>query len=479
MAEVKSNVSVALGEDIFKVAVENTPTGVCITNEHGIFEYVNKAFCKLYEYYNDELIGKNFTIVVPDEYKMALQTLHDKYISGTDEVRGEWSVITKSGNRLTILADAVRVKSFDGKSKKVTFVTDITERRKHEQELQKFYLSIETSSASIIITDSSGNISYANSSFCTSTGYVLEELLGKNPSIIKSGIHDQHFYKSMWDTISNGKTWRGDVCNKNKRGELFWESTVITPIPDKNGKIINYVAVKNDISERIDLERLKEDVDRILRHDLRTPLNAIISLPQLLKEDDNLTREQYNYLDHIEKSGWRMLKMINSSLDIFKMEDGSYCCSLVPKDLIELSIEVVNNLQSSLQKLGSRVVVCCDYQIVVDGDLFVVATEEINFYNMMSNLLANAIEASPAGSNIVLNFINSSPKSLTITNKGVVSKTIREHFFEKYKTYGKQHGTGLGTYSAKLIAEALGYNIDMQTSDETNATTIIITFCDQ
>lgn len=478
MAEVKSNVSVALGEDIFRVAVENTPTGVCITNDLGTFEYVNKAFCELYEYNNEELIGKNFTIVVPNEHKIALQTLHDKYIAGTDEVRGEWSVVTKSGNRLTILADAVRVKSFDGKPKKVTFVTDITERRKHEQELQKFYLSIETSSASIVITDSSGCISYANSSFCVSTGYVLEELLGNNLRMIKSGIHDQHFYKSMWDTISNGKTWRGDVCNKNKRGELFWESTVITPIPDKNGNIVNYVAVKNDISERIDLERLKEDVDRILRHDLRTPLNAIISLPQLLKDNDNLTDEQLDYLDHIEKSGWKMLRMINCSLDIFKMEEGSYHFSPIPKDLINISKEVARNLQESLHRYGSNILFYLNSKPICPGDQFIASTEEINFYNMISNLLANAIEASPPGSDVVVNFQNDGIKQLSITNMSVVPKVIRDHFFEKYKTHGKQHGTGLGTYSAKLIATAMNYRIKMETSDETSKTTVSIIFCD-
>jgi PAS domain S-box-containing protein len=479
MAEVKSNVSVALGEDIFKIAVENTPTGVCITNEHGIFEYVNKAFCELYEYANDELIGINFTIVVPDEHKIALQALHDKYIDGTEEVRGEWDVVTKSGKHLTILADAVRVKGFYGRYKKVTFVTDITERRRHEQELQKFYLSIETSSASIVITDSSGAICYSNPSFCKITGYSQEDVIGQNMRIVKSGVHDQQFYKSMWDSISNGKTWRGEICNKSKSGELFWESTIITPIPDRFGKIVNYVAIKNDISEKIDLERLREDVDRILRHDLKTPLNAIVALPQLLKEDGNLTLEQYDYLDNIEKSGWRMLKMINSSLDIFKMEEGSYRCNLMPKNLISLSKEVVSNLQSSLQKIGSSVSIYCDSKMANDSDQFVVATEETNFYNMMSNLLANATEASTAGSDILVNFTNSSPKRLSITNKGVVPKTIRDHFFEKYKTYGKQHGTGLGTYSAKLIAEALGYHIEMQTSDENNETTITITFCDQ
>jgi PAS domain S-box-containing protein len=308
------------------------------------------------------------------------------------------------------------------------------------------------------------------------TGYLQEEVFGQNMRMFKSGVHDQDFYKSMWDSISNGKTWRGEICIKSKSGELFWESTIITPIPDKFGKIVNYVAIKNDISEKIDLERLKEGVDRILRHDLKTPLNAIVTLPQLLKEGDDLTLEQYDYLDHIEKAGWRMIRMIDSSLDIFKMEKGSYRSKLSPNDLIGITKEVVDSLQVSLQRFGSRIVISLDGESTNNIENFFAETEETNFYNMMSNLLANAIEASPVGGDIFVNFKNSSPKSLSITNKGVVPKTIREHFFEKYKTYGKQHGTGLGTYSAKLIAESLGYKIEMQTSDETNETIITITF---
>lgn len=478
MAEKKSNFDIALGENIFRIAVENTPTGVCITNAEGIFEYVNKAYCSLYEYEQEELLGNNFTMIVPEGHKAALQKLHDQYINGTKEVRGEWDVVTKSGKCLTILADAVRVTGVDGRFKKVTFVTDITERRKYEQELQKLYLSIETSSASIVITDSTGAICYANPSFCKTTGYLQEEVLGQNMKMLKSGVHDQEFYKCMWDSICNGKTWRGEICNKSKSGELFWESTIITPIPDKSGKVVNYVAVKNDISEKIDLERLKDDVDRILRHDLKTPLNAIVTLPQLLKEDGNLTLEQRDYLSHIERSGWRMLRMINSSLDIFKMEEGSYRCSLSPNDLVSITKEVIDSLQSSLKRFDCKIILYYNTKTATDSDKLVIQTEETNIHNMLSNLLSNAIEASPAGSDIIVNFVSSSPKSLSITNKGVVPTTIREHFFKKYKTYGKKHGTGLGAYSAKLIADALGYKIEMQTSDEINETTITITFGD-
>lgn len=476
MAEGKLNTSITPGDDIFKIAVENTPTGVCITNEFGFFEYVNKSFCSIYEYTPEELIGKNFTIVVPDEHKNAMQALHDKYIDGIDEVRGEWDVITKNKNRLTILADAVRVHGLDGHLKKVTFVTDITERKKYEQELQKFYVSIETASSSISITDSNGSISYANPSFFAITEYSRDEVIGKNSRIVKSGVHDEQFYKSMWDTISSGKTWKGDICNKNKRGELFWESTVITPITDDNGRIVNYVAIKNDISKKLDLDKLKEDVGRILQHDLRTPLNSIIALPQLIKSEGRLTVEQINDLNYIETSGLRMLRMINSSLDIFKMENGTYFYDPSSQDLISIARNVAKDIQADSGKTCPNIVITINSKIICASDEFIASTEETNFHTMLSNLLLNAIEASSTGNDVFVNFQTTPPKKLTIVNKGAVPKSVREHFFEKYKTYGKKYGTGLGTYSAKLIAEAMNYCIEMQTSDESNETLITITF---
>lgn len=479
MVANNSDARIAIGDDIFRVAVENTPTGVCITNESGIFEYANKAYCTLYEYSIDELIGKSFTIVVPDGHKEQMQRLHDKYIAGTDEVRGEWDVVTKSGNHLTILSNAVRVKSFDGRFKKVTFITDITERIKHEQELQNFYVSIETSSVSIYMTDSGGVICYANPAFCKITGYLREEALGRNIRIVKSGVHDQQFYKDMRDTLGKGKPWQGEICNKNKSGELFWESTVITPIPDKFGKIVNYVAINTDISQKIDLERLKEDVARILQHDLRTSLNSIIALPQIMKDDGKLTTEQTNDLEIIEMSGRRMLRMINSSLDIFKMEEGTYQYNPKLQDIICITKKLSENLQDCSDKLAPSIGLFLDSRTISLDEQFIVLTEEIHFSTMFSNLLMNAIEASPSGKTVFVNFKNDTPKRLSITNNGVVPNFIREHFFEKYKTYGKQHGTGLGTYSAKLIATAMNYRLEMQTSDESNETTVTIIFCEQ
>jgi len=126
----------ASGDPIMTI-VQSTPSGICITDEHGIFEYVNPAYCTIYGYQLDELIGTHFTIVVPESHKSWLIELHDKFIAGTNEVRGEWPVRKKNGEEVFILADAVRIAGLDGRPKKVTFVVDITARKKAEDELGK------------------------------------------------------------------------------------------------------------------------------------------------------------------------------------------------------------------------------------------------------------------------------------------------------------------------------------------------------
>ena len=126
----------ASGDPIMTI-VQSTPSGICITDEKGFFEYVNPAYCAIYGYQLGELIGKHFTVIVPESHKSWLIELHDKFIAGTNEVRGEWPVRNSNGEGLFILADAVRVIGMDGRPKKVTFVVDITARKKAEGELSR------------------------------------------------------------------------------------------------------------------------------------------------------------------------------------------------------------------------------------------------------------------------------------------------------------------------------------------------------
>ncbi|NOX37173.1 MAG: PAS domain S-box protein [Calditrichaeota bacterium] len=127
---------------------------------------------------------------------------------------------------------------------------DITDQREQRDMLRKLSFAVEQSANVIVITDTEGRIEYANPRFTEITGYTLDEVRGKKTNILKSGVHPPEMYRELWETITSGQVWRGEFCNKKKNGELFWESAIISPIKDEDGRITHFLAVKEDITER-------------------------------------------------------------------------------------------------------------------------------------------------------------------------------------------------------------------------------------
>lgn len=137
-----------------------------------------------------------------------------------------------------------------GKDKILSVVRDITDKKEKEFVVKKLSIAVSQSPISIVITDIKGDIEYVNPAFEQATGYKFEEVIGKNPRILKSGRTDETKYLDLWKTITAGKEWHGEWINKKKDGEFYWEDVVITPVYGDNGKIINYLAVKHDITHR-------------------------------------------------------------------------------------------------------------------------------------------------------------------------------------------------------------------------------------
>jgi PAS domain S-box-containing protein len=144
-------------------------------------------------------------------------------------------------------------------------VWGIVQRREDSEKISKLSIAVEQSSASIVITDMNGNIEYVNPKFTEITGYSFEEAVGENPRVLNAGFHDKEFFKEMWETIVKGKDWKGQLVNKKKNGELYWESASISPIRNSDGKVINFIAIKDDITELKRAEEALQDSELKLR----------------------------------------------------------------------------------------------------------------------------------------------------------------------------------------------------------------------
>jgi two-component system, sensor histidine kinase and response regulator len=203
---------------------------------------------------------------------------------------------------------------------------------------------------------------------------------------------------------------------------------------------------------------LKDDVEHIIRHDLKAPLNSIIGIPQLLLADDQLNEEQKEFLNLIHNKGLKMLKMIEMSLDIFKMEKGIYKPDYNSIPLTPMFKKVIADNLNQIDKDEITVTLNLDDACACMG-------EEILCYSLFSNVIRNAVEAaSPQSPILIEGSENEDSVCLSITNSGEVPDEVKESFFDKYVTFGKSGGTGLGTYSAALICRTLQGSIHLNSS---------------
>jgi PAS domain S-box-containing protein len=195
------------------------------------------------------------------------------------------------GRRVLLSVNAAPILNENGEVESVVAtVEDITERTQSEAELVRLQLAIEQAAEVIIITGADGAIQYVNPAFERVTGYTREEALGETPRILKRGGQDEAFYRELWGTISSGRTWQGRMVNRRKDGSLFTEEAAISPVHDEGGRIVNYVGVKRDITEELELEQQyrqaqkMEAVGRLaggVAHDFNNMLSVILGRVEL------------------------------------------------------------------------------------------------------------------------------------------------------------------------------------------------------
>ena len=221
--------------------------------------------------------------------------------------------------------------------------------------------------------------------------------------------------------------------------------------------------------------RLREEVDRIARHDMKNPIGGIINFSAMLLEDDMTTKDQKAIIKDIEQSAYSVLNMVNLSLDLYRMEQGTYEFNPCKIDVVQILNRIIKEKKSELDTRNITVQFMANGKVVAGHDAFEALGDELLCYSMFSNLFKNAVEASGAKRTIKIDLhVVDSLAMISMVNHGTVPREIRERFFDKFVTAGKSGGTGIGTYSAKLIAETQNGQISMNTSDENNTTTISV-----
>jgi len=451
-------------EDVKLVAVSIT------TDEKIIF--CNKYLLQLTDWAYNDVIGKNwFELFIPENHrKHCKKTIRTAVRSSSGANIDEGPIVTRDGINKLIAWNATL--SFDVNDN-VSIITllgaDITEQRTNEQQLLKLSRAVEQSPSTVMITDMQGNIEYINPKFTQLTGYSMDDVIGKRPNILKSGDTSTEEYKNLWKTISAGGEWRGEFHNCKKSGELYWESARISAIRNTEGEITNFLAVKEDITER---KLLQDEIDKrnreiqknkeltavgrmanMIAHDLRNPLSSIKMGMQILEKSaqDYLGPEE-NELIKIGREQVKYMESILADMMSYSRPDSLNLEWLNPDKLVELAII---NLGKSLEEFK------IDVKTHYHPGLPTIHGDSVRLRQALSNLILNAAQATEnnadkhrvsievqfqlteKGPGILIEIIDNGP--------GIDSETL-DHLFEPFVTT-RAKGTGLGLAIIKRIID--------------------------
>jgi len=303
-------------------------------------------------------------------------------------------------------------------------------------------------------------------------GYGPENEPQPSRQLLKRHVHPDDwdtFYQAVIAAATAGQAIEMELRYVPQGGGVRHVQIIGQVEKNLKGDPLRAFGVVHDITLRKQAQQLREDVENITRHDLKTPLNGIIYLAQFM-EDTALDDEQREFVDRIRENGYKMLGMINQSLDMYRLERGDYKLEARTIDLVPVLVRVVDDLRELAAQ--GRITVEMGFE---KRNRFELRGDELLCYMLFANLVRNALEAAPKGSVVRIDRAPHFSHRVAIHNQGVVPAQVRGRFFDKDATFGKRFGTGLGTYSAKLIAEVHGGRIGFTTSEE-KGTTVWVEF---
>ena len=391
----------------------------------------------------------------------------------------------KSGNTIV---GAIVIQNYDSKNAFSNLDLDIVEIvaneianfmeiKAAEESSQKLNIAVIQSPASVIITDALGKIEFVNPKFSQLTGYEINEVIGENPRILNSGTHSKEMYQNLWMTISSGKEWRGEIKNKKKNGDFYWEDVSISPIFNEDGKLVNFVGVKEDITDRKKLindlimakeraeesDRLKTAFLQNISHEIRTPMNSILGFIELIQDPDITGDERKEYIEIIEKSGNRMLTTINDIINISKIEAGIVSLNIQPIDMRGLIYEVAGTFRPEAEKKGILIntdLPSIEQDTILNGD-------QEKIFAIFVNLVKNAIKYSTHGTITIGFTIHKEQFRCFVKDNGIgISKEKQNLIFERFTriesiSSKNIEGAGLGLSIVKGYLTLMGGEISL------------------
>ena len=245
-----------ISEQHYRRLVDILPNAIGLIDLQGRLTTTNRQGVEMLGYAGpEELLGKSvFDLTPPEEHERVKADIATTLETGVTR-NTEYTMLRKNGSRFPVELSAVVSTDADGQSRGIVIVVrDITVRKRAEAHLRLQSAALESAAYAIVITDRAGEVMWVNPAFTRLTGYSAQEVGGRNLRLLKSGRHDQFFYKNLWETIFAGKVWHAEMVNRRKDGSCYTEENIITPVHAERGGITHFIAVKQDITQRKETE---------------------------------------------------------------------------------------------------------------------------------------------------------------------------------------------------------------------------------
>jgi PAS domain S-box-containing protein len=344
--------------------------------------------------------------------------------------------------------------------------------KKQQEDLSNFKEALDKS-ANVLITDTEGSIVYVNDDFCKVSQFSREELLGENPRIVSSYYHDKDFFKNMWETISDGKAWTGDIKNKAKDGSYYWSKATISPLLGDDGKPEQYIAILTDITNQKILEEKlsealknvqeselqKEEFSSMMTHELNTPLVPIKGYCEMLKDVETfgtLNNDQIDFISKIESNATLLERLISDLLDVQKLDMKKMNFLITEFSIDEFMDELKENNKHLMKNKNIDFTVKGPKNLILNSD-------KQRLRQVLDNLVRNSVDFVPSkdgkisveakikGKNIIFSVQDNGPG---------IPKEKQSNIFKKFyqidtSATRKHGGTGLGLVICKGITEGL------------------------
>ncbi len=385
-------------EEQFRAMFEVASVGMGQADpDTGRFLRVNQKMCEITGYSEAELLQLRVSDITHPEDRSRDWEQFQQVIRGeAPSYRVEKRYVRKDGKLAWVNVNMTVVRDAAGRPVRTqATIEDISSRKESEAERMHLAAAFEQAAESIVITDLSGTIVFVNPAFERITGYSRQEAIGQNPRLLNSGKQDAAFYEAMWKTLKRGEVWHGHFLNKRKDGAIYEEDATISPVRDANGKIINYIAIKLDVTREAALEaqfRQSQKMEAIgqlaggVAHDFNNILAAMMMQAELTEMTENLPAEAAEGLREIRAGAERAANLTRQLLLFSRRQ------VMQVRDL-DLN-DVVTNLAKMLQRIIREDV---RLELCLHPNPLLTRADAGMLDQVLMNLAVNARDAMPEG----------------------------------------------------------------------------------